>query len=61
MTVEAPGSNAKPKRRLREALKRRDKLVAKYIKDGMTKEEAEKRAQDEMRNVSGSRMDWRAK
>lgn len=57
MTPRAPGTNSPPDRRTKRALERREQLVKKYINEGLSKEAATARAQEEMRNNPNA--DWR--
>jgi hypothetical protein len=50
MTPRAPGTNSPLDRRTKRALERREQLVKKYINEGLSKEAATTRAQEEMRN-----------
>jgi hypothetical protein len=57
MTARSPGTNAPLLRRTAQALKRRELLIAQYIAEGMTEDEASERAQAEMRD--NDKGDWR--
>ena len=58
MTVRTDKSNAPLRNRTKKALKRLDQLAEKYEAEGMSKADARKRAQEEMRE--NQRGDWRA-
>lgn len=58
MSVPAEGTNAPLNRRTKEARKRLEELTAKYVAEGMSKEDAEARAREDMRD--NGRGDWRA-
>ncbi|MGC6331566.1 hypothetical protein ACNI3R_19000 [Rhizorhabdus sp. FW153] len=57
MTVRSPGTNAPLHRRTEKALERKAALVARYLEEGMTEEEATERAHAEMRD--NGKGDWR--
>ena len=57
MTPRAPHTNHSLRRRENRALERRDELINKYTREGLTQDHAQERAQKEMHD--NPKRDWR--